>query len=133
MRCEVENGLGELEVVVTAEMTAQLDGKEIHAVYSTFWAAKHAETAARRAIEPFFEGSDNAVGSELTINHVRMAAVGTTLLITARVASVDKQRITCVYEIRDSKTGMLIANGRQVQVVLQQQQINALVSAAYGN
>jgi fluoroacetyl-CoA thioesterase len=131
MRSEVENGLGELEIIVTSEMTAQLDGKEIHPVYSTFWAAKHAETAARRAIEPYFEENENAVGGSLTINHKNMAAVGTRLAVTAKVSGITGNRILCTFEIIDVDSELLVADGSQVQIVLPQSRINDLIKQAY--
>lgn len=118
MRNDVAQGVGTVDVVVTPEMTATLDGKEIHRVYSTFWLAYHAELAARRAIEPSFEVDDNAVGSGLQLQHLAMAGIGAHVHITARVAEVNGRRIRCDIEavVLPSKTR--IAIGSQEQVVL---------------
>ncbi|CAN5433925.1 hypothetical protein BH10BAC6_BH10BAC6_08250 [soil metagenome] len=116
MRAGVENSIGVVDVIVTPEMTAQLDGREIHPVYSTFWLAYHAEVAARRAIEPFFEDDENAVGAELHIKHLAMTAIGATVQITARVASVRGPVITCAIEARVGNKNTLVAEGIQVQV-----------------
>lgn len=120
MNADVQNSIGEVEVVVTPEMTAVLDGIEIHPVYSTFWLAYHAEVAARRAIEPFFEADDNAVGSGLQLTHLAMAGIGARVRIVARVDVVEGRRIRCTIEARVLPSGTLLATGTQDQVVLAQ-------------
>lgn len=118
MKAGIENSVGSIDVIVTPEMSAQLDGREIHAVYSTFWLAHHAEVAARRAIEPFFDDGENAVGAELSLKHLGMTAIGATVRITARVSEVRGSRITCVIEARVGNKNTLVAEGIQVQVCL---------------
>lgn len=118
MHQDVLHGTGSVELTVTPEMTATLDGIEIHRVYSTFWLAYHAEVAARRAIEPYFEGDDNAVGSGLEIKHLAMAAVGAQVRVTATVASVEGRMIRCTIDARVLPSGTVIATGTQDQVVL---------------
>lgn len=116
--------------VVTSDMTAQLDGREIHPVYGTFWAGYHSEVAARRAIEPYFEEGENAVGSALSINHKAMAAVGTSIDVTARVTNVSGNRIVCTIHIETSETRTLLAEGTQEQVVLPDAKLQQLVAKA---
>ncbi len=118
MHSDVAHGTGVVDVTVTSEMTATLDGKEIHRVYSTFWLAYHAEVAARRAIEPFFERDDNAVGTGLQISHLAMAGIGAHVRITARVAKTDGRRIRCEVEACVVPSMTCIARGTQDQVVL---------------
>lgn len=118
MHSDVAGGIGVVDLTVNLEMTATLDGKEIHRVYSTFWLAYHAEVAARRAIEPFFEGDDNAVGTGLQISHLAMAGIGAHVRITARVANVDGRRIRCDIEACVVPSMTCIARGTQDQVVL---------------
>jgi predicted thioesterase len=118
MHQDVAQGIGIVDIVVSPEMTATLDGTEIHNVYSTFWLAYHAEVAARRAIEPFFEKGDNAVGSGLAIEHVVMAGIGAHVRITATVSEMDRRRIRCTFEAHVLPSATLIARGTQDQVVL---------------
>lgn len=118
MRNDVATSTGTVDIIVTPEMTATLDGREIHRVYSTFWLAYHAEVAARRAIEPFFEGDDNAVGSGLQITHLAMAGIGAHVRITARVVAIDGRRIRCDVEACVVPSMTCIARGTQDQVVL---------------
>lgn len=131
MKQGIENGVGELSVVVTDGMVAHLDGHVLHRVYGTFWACYHAEVAARKAIEPFFDSGDNAVGSELCIAHHAMAPVGATLHITARVSEVQGRRITCMVEIRHNNT--LIASGHQQQTLLPTAVIERKVADLYAS
>lgn len=118
MHPDVLHGIGTVDLTVTPEMTATLDGKEIHRVYSTFWLAYHAEVAARRAIEPYFEADDNAVGSGLEIKHLAMAAIGAHVRITATVCSVEGRAIRCAIDARVIPSGTVIATGTQDQIVL---------------
>ncbi len=118
MHQDVAQGIGIVDIVVSTDMTATLDGTEIHRVYSTFWLAYHAEVAARRAIEPYFEPGDNAVGSGLAIEHMTMAGIGAHVRITATVSEIDRRRIRCTFEAHVLPSATLIARGTQDQVVL---------------
>ena len=118
MHQDVAHGIGIVDIVVSPEMTATLDGTEIHCVYSTFWLAYHAEVAARRAIEPYFDTEDNAVGSGLAIEHMAMAGVGAHVRITATVSEIDRRRIRCTFEAHVLPSATLVARGTQDQIVL---------------
>ena len=130
MNANVQNSTGEVEVIVTPEMTAALDGVEIHPVYSTFWLAYHAEVASRRAIAAYFEGDENAVGSGLQLTHLAMAGVGARVRIVARVETIEGRRIQCSIEARVLPSGTLLATGTQDQVVLPQQVLTEKVRQA---
>lgn len=130
MKTGVENSTGVVDVIVTPEMTAQLDGREIHPVYSTFWLAYHAEVAARRAIEPFFEDGENAVGAELHIKHLAMTSIGAKVRISARVTSVRGPVITCAIEARVGNKNTLVAEGIQVQVCVADALLRVKVAGA---
>ncbi len=130
MKTEVRTSSAEIEIEVTPSMTAALDGREIHRVYSTFWLAYHAEVAARRAIEPYFDEGENAVGGEVCVRHEAMAAVGDYVRVRAVVTEVKERKIVCSIEAF-SRRGR-IATGHQVQIVLAQREIDRLVDDAYG-
>ncbi len=130
MKPEVRTSFAEIEFEVTSSMTATLDGRDIHKVYSTFWLAYHAEVAARRAIEPYFDEGENAVGGEVCVRHEAMAAVGDRVRVRAAVTEVKERKIVCSIEAF-SQRGK-IATGHQVQIVLAQRDIDRLVDAAYG-
>ena len=128
MKPEVAQSIGVFECVVTDEMTARLDGRLIHPVYSTFWLAYHAEVAARRAIEPFFDENENAVGGDIALRHEAMCAVGETIRVEAKVIEVTSRKVVCSIEAFAS-TGR-IASGLQTQVLLNQELIDKLVREA---
>ncbi len=129
-----ENLLGStasLSVVVTEHMTATLDGVEIHPVYSTFWLAYHAEVAARRALEPYFDDGENAVGSAIELRHKSMSPVGATVVITATVTSVHGQRVRCSITAKNEHT--LVAEGIQEQVVMSTHELERRVTEVYAS
>lgn len=129
MKPEVRTSSAEIECDVTPDMTAVLDGRELHKVYSTFWLAWHAEVAARRALEPYFDDGENAVGGELCIRHEAMAAVGERVRIRAVVTEVSARKVVC--SIEAFSQSRRIATGHQVQIVLAQHDIDALIDDAY--
>lgn len=129
MQQKVQSSVGIVEIIVSTEHTAVLDGREIHPVYSTFWLAYHAELAARRAIEPYFDEGENAVGGQIDVRHIAMAAVGDTVTIRAEVTEVSGAKIVC--SITACTPTRTIATGRQVQIVMPQERIDALVREAY--
>lgn len=128
MKQDVQDGIGIVDITVTDDMVAHLDGHVLHRVYGTFWACYHAEVAARRAIEPYFDEGEDAVGSALSITHHGMAGIGARLRAEARVISVHGRRILCRVELRDADR--LIAEGTQEQVVLPADVIKRKVAEA---
>ncbi len=119
----------EVHVRVTPEMVATLDGVVVHPVCSTFWIAYYAEVAARRAIEPFFEEGENAIGAALHLEHIAMAPVGSELLVRAVVERMEGNRVWCRWEA--FAAGQRIAQGEQLQVILPHERIQALLRQAY--
>jgi predicted thioesterase len=59
-----------------------------------------------------------------------MAAIGARLIVTARVAAIEGNRITCDVEVRMRDTHVLLATGTQEQVVLATTRLQQLVEAA---
>ncbi|MES2765087.1 MAG: hypothetical protein V4642_04420 [Bacteroidota bacterium] len=131
MKPEVQNSSYEMQILVTPEMTAKLDGAEIHAVYSTFWLCYHAEVAARKAIEPYFEKGENAVGAEVCMRHEAMAAVGDTVFLKATVSEVKGKKIVCTITAQTAKKQ--IASGHQTQIVLPDEVLKDMVLEAKEN
>lgn len=129
MKPGIEQGIGHVVVTVTEAMTANLEGHVHHRIYATFWACYHAELAARRAIEPYFDDAENAVGSALALTHHAMAPVGAILSITAVVTTVQGRRIECRVEIKHDTRQ--IATGVQEQVVLSSTVIDQKIQSLY--
>ena len=129
MQFEVMNAEAAIDIEVTPEMTARLDVDEIHALYSTFWLARHVELAARRVIEPHFDEGENAVGAALHIKHVDMAPVGARVRIRAWTTLVEGNLIRCNFEAHHGE--VLIAHGTQDQVCLPAAKIAQRIARAY--
>ncbi len=129
MNTMVEQSIAELSITVTEEMTAHLEGRLIHRVLSTYWLCYYAEVVARRAIEPYFEPYENAIGGLVEIRHHAMAPVGATVRIIAKVTEMKGKKIVC--EIEAKHGDRLIASGMQIQIVLPDMEIKKMVEDAY--
>lgn len=129
MKSEVKDSVAIVDVIVTDDMTAQLDGKLIHRVFSTYWLCYYAEVAARRAIEPFFDDGENAIGGSVEIKHHAMAPVGANVTVMASVTEVKGKKIVCSIEAKHS--GRLIATGSQTQIVLPDTDVQSMVEKVY--
>ena len=128
MRSDVAHSVGVFETIVSNDMTAILDGINIHRVYSTFWLCYHAEVAARRAIEPYFTDAENAVGGEIFLRHEAMCAVGDTIRVEAHVKEITQRKIVC--EILAYSSLGRIASGRQTQILMSNSEIDTLMNQA---
>lgn len=131
MKPGIETAMAHIDIVVTDEMVARLDDRILHPVYSTFWLGYHAEVAARRAIEPFFDDGENACGTGLSLVHKAMAAVGAHVRLEARVTSVTSNRIVCTIVARINGTDICLATGTQEQAVLPTERLARLAEAAH--
>ena len=131
MKVGIESAEGVVEVTVTTEMVARLDDRILHPVYSTFWLGYHAEVAARRAIEPFFEEHENACGTGLSIHHKAMAAIGAHVVVRASVTQIKGNRILCHIEARIANSDIILAEGTQEQAVLSTERLAELAAAAH--
>lgn len=120
-----------LEIAVTSDMSAKLDGIEIHPVYSTFWLVYHAEVAARKAIEPYLLEHEQAAGIGICLDHLAMAAIGETVSITAKVVQFDQKRILCAIDAVVKDTNIVISKGTQSQILTTQAKINSAIETAY--
>ena len=130
MKSGVEHGVGVVHVTVDDAMTARLEDLVAHPVYSTFWLSYHAELAARRAIQPYFEEGENAVGAYLEIRHHAMAGVGAHVEIRATVIEVKGRFIRCRVEARHQTTKALLAEGLQDQIVLSTEVLDEKIASA---
>ncbi|MFN4916573.1 MAG: thioesterase family protein [Ignavibacteria bacterium] len=120
-----------LTFTVQSDMTATLDGTEIHPVCSTVTMVYYAELAARKAIEPFFETGDQAIGGGINLKHTGMAALGENIEVNARIISFDGRILVCEIESTVNNGEIILCKGTQTQVVLQQEIITGLIEKAY--
>ena len=120
-----------LTFTVQSDMTATLDGTEIHPVCSTVTMVYYAELAARKVIEPFFETGDQAIGGGINLKHTGMAALGENIEVNARIISFDGRILVCEIESTVNNGEIILCKGTQTQVVLQQEIITGLIEKAY--
>ena len=94
----MKNGLhpgqtGDLLWVVDPTMTITLGGLPAATVFSTPFMIMLMERAAREALRPFLEDSEESVGVEVQVEHLGPAALGDTVRGLARVTAVDGRRV----------------------------------------
>lgn len=130
MRPNIINAQFTLSISVTEEMTAILDNQQIHPVYSTFWLVYHAELASRKAIEPYFESEDQAIGAGISVQHIAMASIGETVEITAIIKEYNGSKILSEFIAMIPKHTVIIAKGQQTQIVMKQADINKRIILA---
>lgn len=130
MKKDILNHHFTVRFIVDSTMTAILDNNQIHPVCSTVTMVYYAELAARKAIEPFFEGDDQAIGGGISITHNGMAIVGETVSMTATIQSFDGKVLICDIMARIEKTDEIVCRGTQTQIVLAQTKIDALIEKA---
>ena len=131
MRPNIINAQYTMSICITEEMTAILDNKQIHPVYSTFWLVYHAELASRKAIEPYFETDDQAIGAGISIQHISMASIGETVEITAIIKEYNGSKILSEFIAVIPKHNIIIAKGEQTQILMKQADIDERISLAY--
>lgn len=131
MRPNILNAQFTLSICITEEMTAILDNKQIHPVYSTFWLVYHAELASRKAIEPYFETDDQAIGAGISIQHISMASIGEKVEITAIIKEYNGSKILSEFIAVIPKHNIIIAKGEQTQILMKQADIDKRISLAY--
>ena len=120
-----------LTFTVQSDMTATLDGTEIHPVCSTVTMVYYAELAARKVIEPLFDTGDQAIGGGINLKHTGMAALGEKIEVNARIISFDGRILVCEIESTVNNGEIILCKGTQTQVVLQQEIITGLIEKAY--
>lgn len=106
-----------LEVTVTPDMTARIDGREIHAVYGTVSLVAHVEQVCRTVLQPHLEPGEEGVGAKIELLHRAPVPVGEILSIVATVASVARNTLTCEVLVRHG--GAVVARGSFEQQIVQ--------------
>lgn len=117
----------QLEVVVTQEMTATVDGRQIHPIYGTRALVAHIEQVCRALLEPHLEPDEEGVGHRIEAVHIAPARVGASLVVTATVADVGPRRLLCEIAVREGTR--LVANGAFEQRVVDREAFAAEIRA----
>jgi len=114
----------EVRLTVTDAMTVHFDELgTTHPVYATWMMIKHMEEAGRKAILPFLEPGEDAVGSAIDVVHLAPTPAGATVRARAVVERVEGRRIHCRVEAHNEREK--IGEGRTVQVVVARARLEA--------
>ncbi|MFY7731884.1 MAG: thioesterase family protein [Bacteroidia bacterium] len=110
--------------IVLNEDCASFESGNVHPVYATFALGRDAEWACRLFVLEMKEAHEEGIGTFLTINHKSPALVGSTVVITATVKSIQKNEIICMYKVQVGDR--IIAEGEQGQKIIAKQKLDAL-------
>ncbi len=110
--------------VVTASDIAAFKEGMVHPVYATFALGRDAEWCCRLFVLEMKEEDEEGVGTFLTIHHHTPALLGTTVLFTAQVKTINGNEIICTYEAKQD--GRLIASGEQGQKILKKEKLERI-------
>ena len=113
---------GELTWIVDPTMTITLGGLPQATVFSTPNMVMLMERAAREALRPFLEVSEESVGVEVQVEHLGPACLGDTVRGVAKVTAVDGRRVA--FDIQCFAGTREIGRGRHKRAVVQ---LNRLV------
>ncbi|HVA89150.1 MAG TPA: hotdog domain-containing protein [Chloroflexota bacterium] len=105
-----------IEVTVTEGMQAAFGDEVIHPVYGTASMVGHMELAARQVILPAREPHEEGIGHRVEVTHLAPAPVGSRITVTARLGTVNGNRVTCEVEARTWHG--VIGQGTITQVIL---------------
>ncbi len=110
------------ETTVTDQMTVDFEHPDpklgkLHAVYATYWMAKHMELAGRMIILPFLEPHEDGIGSKVDVNHLASALPSMKIKIVATHTHTEGNRIFATMQVWN-ELGDLIGEGSTEQVFL---------------
>lgn len=107
---------GEARHRVVTENLVSYRKPEAPSVLSTPWLLSIMETAAYEAIRPHLDAGESSVGTGFNFDHLAPTPAGDTVLATAVVTGVEKNRVQLDFEARDSRG--VIAKGKHVRAVI---------------
>jgi fluoroacetyl-CoA thioesterase len=108
-------------VVTDADIAAFKEGI-VHPVYATFALGRDAEWCCRLFVLEMKEADEEGIGTFLTIQHHAPAMLGSTVLFTAKVKSINGNEIICTYEAKQADR--LIASGEQGQKIVKKEKLD---------
>lgn len=110
-------------VIVTGAMTVDFEqgdprlGK-LHAVYATYWLAKHMELVSRKIILPFLEPHEEGIGQEVQVTHLASALPGMRVDLYACFERQERNRVYASCRAV-SELGDLVGSGCTTQVIVE--------------
>jgi fluoroacetyl-CoA thioesterase len=113
-----------IEVVVSEADTATFTSGQVHPVYATFAVARDAEWACRQFVLEMREADEEGIGTFVTVNHHSPALVGSRVLFTATLISVQGNEVICSWQAHVGDR--LLASGDQGQKILPKHKLDAI-------
>lgn len=115
-------------VIVSEAMTVDFEQDDprlgkLHAVYATYWLAKHMELVSRKIILPFLEPLEEGIGQEVQVTHLASALPGMRVDLYARFERQERNRVYASCRAL-SELGDLIGSGGTTQVILSQAKLD---------
>lgn len=116
-------------LTVTEAMTVDFEQADdprlgkLHAVYATYWLAKHMELVSRKIILPFLEPHEEGIGHELSVVHLASALPGMRVELTARFERQERNRVYASCRAT-SELGDLVGSGSTTQVILERSKLD---------
>ena len=108
---------GQVRFTVEAKHTIDFADARMPAVLSTPCLIGFLEQAAREALRPVLEDSENSVGMEIDVKHLAPTPAGHTVTCVARVIHVDGAVVD--FQVEASDHTELIARGLHKRAVIQ--------------
>lgn len=98
-----------IDVVVTRDMAAIVDGQVIHPVYGTQAIVGHMQQVCRNLLVDHLEPGEEGVGQHLDLTQRAPVPLGAEVQLVATVAQVSSQRLMCEVVVRHG--GRMVARG----------------------
>lgn len=116
-----------LDVTITPDMAATVDGEVIHDVYGTQALVGHMEQVCRNLLVGHLEPGEEGVGHHLDVTQRSPVPIGATIELTATVAQVSSQRLMCEVIVR--RGSQMVARGSFDQRVVRSRDFLAELDA----
>jgi fluoroacetyl-CoA thioesterase len=113
----------QIAVTVTEDKLARFDTGLVHPLYSTFALGQDAEWAGRQFVLEMKEEGEEGIGTFLEVEHLSPGFLGSEVVITATLESVEGRDIVCSFEARAGER--LLARGRTGQRILDKARFEA--------
>ena len=107
--------------------TATFDSGEVHPVYATFALGRDAEWVCRLFVIDMKEDHEEGIGTFLHVNHHSPAKIGSNVIFTDSIDSVEGNNIICSFTAKVNDR--LIASGKTGQKILKKEKLELLFSS----
>ena len=116
-----------METTVTPDMLPVLDGERVFPVVSTAELVKLMELASRKLIRPNLDDGEEALGVQISVEHLATCGEGKTLSTTAELIEYRHQRARIDVAVFDGER--LIATGVHIHRVMSKERVQRAFEA----